>query len=171
MPGLYTLLERSMEVFSMCCLLGSMVACLLVPCTSRERSRDMVHHTCLDSLTAGLKQVTAFCMIAHLYHDCIRRFWAGSVALPRRLSWLTWAPHGRAMVPVTGRSTSHYRRTLHTKRKVVWEHFVMVWDGKGSHFMHLLRNALRLTLQSKCHLCPGCHFELKQVGFTAAYPF
>jgi hypothetical protein len=53
----------------MCCLLGSMVACLLVPCTSRERSRDRVHYNCLDSLTAGLKQANTFCMIAHLYHD------------------------------------------------------------------------------------------------------
>jgi hypothetical protein len=41
----------------------------VVPCTSRERSRDMVHYNCLDSLTAGLQQTTTFCMIAHLYHD------------------------------------------------------------------------------------------------------
>jgi hypothetical protein len=53
----------------MCCLLGSMFACLLVPCTSQERSHDMVHYYCLDSLTGGLKHTTAFCMIAHLYHD------------------------------------------------------------------------------------------------------
>jgi hypothetical protein len=45
----------------------------------------------------------------------------------------------------------------------------MVGDGKGSHFMHLLRNALHLTLQARCHNCPGCHFELKQVGFNATY--
>jgi hypothetical protein len=37
--------------------------------TSRARSRDVVHYNCLDSLTARLKQTTAFCMIAHLYHD------------------------------------------------------------------------------------------------------
>jgi hypothetical protein len=53
----------------MCCLLASMVAFSLVPCTSREWSGDMVHYNCLDSLTAGLKQTTAFPMIAHLYHD------------------------------------------------------------------------------------------------------
>jgi hypothetical protein len=53
----------------MCRLLGSMVAYLLVPCTSRESSRDMVRYHCLDYLTAGPKQTTAFCMIAHLYHD------------------------------------------------------------------------------------------------------
>jgi hypothetical protein len=29
----------------------------------------MVHYNCLDSLTAGLKQATAFSMIAHLYQD------------------------------------------------------------------------------------------------------
>jgi hypothetical protein len=70
----------------MCCLLGSMVACLLAPCTSRERSRDIVHYNCLASLTAGLKQTTAFCMIAHLYHDLYQGFWAGFVALPRSLA-------------------------------------------------------------------------------------
>jgi hypothetical protein len=45
----------------------------------------------------------------------------------------------------------------------------MVGDGRGSQFMHMLRNALHLTLQARCHHCPGCHFELKQVGFTATY--
>jgi hypothetical protein len=39
----------------------------------------------LGSIT-GLKQTTAFGMIAHLYHDCIK---AGSMALHRSLSWLT----------------------------------------------------------------------------------
>jgi hypothetical protein len=37
-------------------------------CTWWQRFRDMVHN-CLDSLTAGLKQTTAFCIIAHLYHN------------------------------------------------------------------------------------------------------
>jgi hypothetical protein len=45
----------------------------------------------------------------------------------------------------------------------------MVGDGKGSQFMHLLRNALHLTLQARSHHCPGCHCELKQSGFTATY--
>jgi hypothetical protein len=43
--------------------------CMLVPYISRERSCDLVHYNCLDSLTAVLKQTTAFYMIAHLYHD------------------------------------------------------------------------------------------------------
>jgi hypothetical protein len=44
--------------------------CMFVgACTLRSRSQDMVHHNCLDSLTARLKQTTALCMIAHLYHD------------------------------------------------------------------------------------------------------
>jgi hypothetical protein len=50
------------------CLLGSMVACLLVPCTPQERSRDMVHFNCWEYLSAGLKQTTAFRIIAILYH-------------------------------------------------------------------------------------------------------
>jgi hypothetical protein len=58
-----------MKVPWMCCLLGSMVACVLVPCTSQEHSRDMVHYNCLDSLTAGRKQSTSFCMIARICHD------------------------------------------------------------------------------------------------------
>jgi hypothetical protein len=66
MHAKYTLFLSFMEAFLMCCLLGSIVACLLVPCTSRERSCDMVHYSCLDFLTAGLEQTTAFCMITHL---------------------------------------------------------------------------------------------------------
>jgi hypothetical protein len=58
-----------MEDVFMCCLLGSLVACLLVPCTSRERSRDMVHYNCLNSLKAGIEQTTAFCMTTNLYHE------------------------------------------------------------------------------------------------------
>jgi hypothetical protein len=70
---------------------------------------------------------------------------------------------------VTGRSTSTYRRPLHTKRR---SGFGALWgsrDGKGPRFVHLLPNALHLTLQARCLHCSGCHFELKQLGFTAAY--
>jgi undecaprenyl pyrophosphate phosphatase UppP len=56
----YTLFSSFMEAVLMCSLLGSMVACLLVLCTSRERSRDMDQYNWLDSLTAGLKQTTGF---------------------------------------------------------------------------------------------------------------
>jgi hypothetical protein len=155
----------------MCCLLGSMAACLLVPCTSRERYNDMVHYNCLDSLTAGLKQTTAFCMIAYLYHDLYQVVWVwfcGRASELDRVLCTLPIPHGWALVPVpvTGRSASPYRRPLNTEQKTVLEYFVMVGDGKGSQFMHLLRNALHLTLQARC---PGCRFELKQVGFTATY--
>jgi hypothetical protein len=48
----------------------------------------------------------------------------------------------------------------------------MVGDRKGWHLMHLLRNALHLTLQARCLHCSGCNFGIKQVGFTATYrPF
>jgi hypothetical protein len=110
---------------------------------------------------------------------CIKGFRAGSVALPRSLSWLTQVlstlpiPYGWALVPVTARSTSPYRRPLHTKQEAVLEHFVMVGDGKGSHFKHLLWNAQHLTLEARFHCSgmhnSGCHFDLKQVGFTATY--
>jgi hypothetical protein len=46
---------------------------------------------------------------------------------------------------------------------------VVAGDGKGSHFMRLLLNALHLTLRAKHLHCSGCHFEIKQLGFTAAY--
>jgi hypothetical protein len=59
--------------------------------------------------------------------------------------------------------------TSHQAIFFVLEHLVMAGDGTGSQFMHLLRNALHLTLQARCHHCLGCHFELKQVGFTATY--
>jgi hypothetical protein len=67
----------------MCCLLGSMEACVLVPCTYRERSPDVVHHNCLDSLTAGLKQTT--CMIAHLYYDLYQGVWGWLCGLASEL--------------------------------------------------------------------------------------
>jgi hypothetical protein len=158
------------------CLLGSMVACLLVPCISRERSRDMVHYNCLDSQTAGLKQTTAFCMMPHLYHGLYRGglgwFCGLASELERAHSGAVhpcFSPMAGPLVTVTGHSTSPYRRPLHIKQRVVLEKFVMVGDGKGSQFMRLLRNALHLTLQARCHHCPGCQFDLKQVGFTATY--
>jgi hypothetical protein len=40
----------------------------------------------------------------------------------------------------------------------------VVGDGKGSHFMHLLPNALHLNFQAKHLHCSGCHFQLKQMG-------
>jgi hypothetical protein len=138
----------------MCCLLGSMVACLLVPYTSRERSRSMVHN-CLDSLTVELKQTTAFCMIAHLYNDLYQGVlgWFCGLASELELAH-SGAVHPAnspdwALVPVTGRSTSAYRRPLRTNQKSGLEHFVMVGDGKGSQFMHLLRNGLHLALQAR----------------------
>jgi hypothetical protein len=71
----------------MCFLLGSMVACLLVPCTTRDCSRDMVHYNCLNSLTAGLKQTTAFYMIAHLYHDLYHGVLGWLCGLASELEW------------------------------------------------------------------------------------
>jgi hypothetical protein len=44
----YTLFGPSPKRNLVCCLLSSMVACSLVPCTSREWSSDMVHNNCLD---------------------------------------------------------------------------------------------------------------------------
>jgi hypothetical protein len=128
-------------------LLGSMVACLLVRCTCRECSSDMVHHNCLDSLTDELKQTSAFCMIAHLYYDLYQG--VRSVALPLSLSWLTrvlstlpiplwlgnpWCQWQGAAPRPTG---AHFTPS----KKAVLEQFVGVGDGKGSEFMHLLQNA------------------------------
>jgi hypothetical protein len=57
---------------------------------------------------------------------------------------------------------------LRVSEKAVLEHFVIVGVGDGSHFMPLLQNAVHLTLQARYLHCSGCHFELKQVGCTAA---
>jgi hypothetical protein len=76
---------------------------------------------------------------------------------------------GTRAQPVTGCSTSPYRCPLHTKRKSSFGALCDVGDRKWSQFMHPLRNALHLTLQARCHHCPGCHFDLKQMGFTATY--
>jgi hypothetical protein len=99
------------------------------------------------------------------------------VALPRSLSWLTRVLSTLPVPSWLGPGASASDRAQHLalqaptshKAKSCLEHFVMVGDGKVSQFMHLLRNALHLTLQARCHHCPGCHFELKQFGFTATY--
>jgi hypothetical protein len=151
-------------------------ACLLAPCTSREHSRDMVHFNCLDSLTAGLKQTTAFCMIGNLYHDLYQGVLGWFCGLGSELELAHSGAVHPADFPMAGpwcqlqvaapRPTSAH---FTSSKRAVLEHLVMVGDGKGSQFMHLLRNALHLTLQARCHHCPGCHFELEQAGFTATY--
>jgi hypothetical protein len=78
---------------------------------------------------------------------------------PKAGPWCHW--QGTAPRPTDAHFTPGKKADL--------EHFVVVGDGKGSQFMHLLRNALHLTLQARCHHFPGCHFELKQVGVTATY--
>jgi hypothetical protein len=178
MPPMHAQFRNALWNLLICCLLGSMVACLLVPCTSRERSCDMVHYNGLDSLTAGLKQTTSFCMIAHICHDLYQGVFGWFCGLASELglahsgavhpanspmAWPWCQCHSQATAPrPTG---AHFSPS----KKVVLEHFVMVWNGKGSQFMHLLQNALHLTLQARCQHCLGCHFELEQVGFTANY--
>jgi hypothetical protein len=102
----YTVLKLYGSFF-MCCLLGSMVACLLVRCTSRECSHDMVHYNCLDSLTARLTKTTALCTIAHLYHYLYQGVsgWFCCLALELELANAGAVhpadfPHGWALVPV-----------------------------------------------------------------------
>jgi hypothetical protein len=116
----------------MCCLLGSMAACLLVPCTSQERCLDIVHYNCLDSLTAGLKQTTAFCMIAHLYHDFyqgVLGWFCGLASEPELAHSGAGPPANSSMAgPVTGRSTLPCKCPLHTKQK---SSFWSLCDGRG----------------------------------------
>jgi hypothetical protein len=137
----------------MCCLLGSMVACLLVPCTARELSCDMVHYNCLDSLTAGLKQTTACYMIANFYHDLYQGVLGWFCGLARELELAhSGAVHPNS--PMAGpwcqcQGTAPRPTGAHSpsSKKVGLEHVVMDGDGKRSQLMHLLRNALHLTLQ------------------------
>jgi hypothetical protein len=170
----YTLFRQSLKRSSMCCLLASMVACVWVPCTFREWSRDMVHNNCLDYPE---NRTETRCNLLHDFTPLLRIasggfglvlglcLGAGSLGccppcqIPRGL---TLVP-----VPVTGRSPSPYRRPLQTKQKGGLEHFVVFGDGKGSHLMHLLLNALHRTLQAR--YLHRCQFELKQLGSTAAY--
>jgi hypothetical protein len=129
----------------------------------------MVHYNCLDSLTAGLKQIPPFALLHKFIMICMMGFWAGSVALPGSLSCLTRVlstlpiPHGWALVPVpvTGTASRTIGGQSTPSKRQVLEHFMMVRNGKGSQFMHVLRNALHLTLQARRHHCPGCHFELE----------
>jgi hypothetical protein len=122
----------------MCCLLASMVACSLVPCTSQEfRPVTWSTTTAWISLTAGPKHAATFCMISQLYYELHPGIWSCSGALPRSLSWLAGVlstlpiPRGLTLVPVTGRSTSPYRRPLHAKRKSGRSTFCWSGTGKG----------------------------------------
>jgi hypothetical protein len=106
-----------------------------------------------------LKKATAFRMIERLYCALYHGFWAGSESLPRSLSWLTRVhltlpiPHGLAMVHhgASDRAQHHGAPDAHftPSEKAVLEHSVAVGDGKGSHFMPLLQNALHITLQAR----------------------
>jgi hypothetical protein len=113
-------------------------------------------------------------MILHLCYEFIREVWSGSGALSRSFVWVvlstlpnpSWIDPGAS---ASDRAQHLAPQTLTPSKKAGLEHFVVVGDGKGSHFMHLLPNALHLTLQARYLHSSGCHFELKQLGFTAAY--
>jgi hypothetical protein len=135
----------------MCCLLGSMVACLLVPCTSRERSGDMVHYNGLDSLTVGLKQTTEFCMIENLYHDLYQGVWGWFCGFASELASELELAHSGAVhpsnsalvpVPVRGRSNAPYRRSLHTKQKTGFGAFR---NGRGRERVAIHASAAECT--------------------------
>jgi hypothetical protein len=105
----------------------------------------------------------------------IREFWAGSVALSQSLSWLArvlstlpiptgpWCHcQGQSAAP---RPTDAH---LTPSETAVFEALCVGRVREGVTFMHLVLGALHLTLQARYPHCSGCHFELKQVGFTAA---
>jgi hypothetical protein len=79
----YTLFRKSLKLSLMCCLLASIIAYLLVPCTSREPSRDMVHNNCFDSRDSRTETR------CHLLHDFtpLIRFVSGGVGLVLGLCW------------------------------------------------------------------------------------
>jgi hypothetical protein len=96
---------------------------------SRTLPFYMVHYNCLDSVTAGLKQTAAFSMIAYLYHDLYQGVCAGSVALPRSLSWLTRVLSTLPFPPWLGPGASDSERaqlralqapTSHQAKKRFW---------------------------------------------------
>jgi hypothetical protein len=108
------------------------------------------------ALKAGLKQTTAFRMIAHFYCDLYQGVlgWFHSLASELELArsgavhpsnspmaWPWCQLQGAAPRPTDAHFTP--------SEKVVLEHFVVVEDGMGSHFMPLLQNALHLTLQAR----------------------
>jgi hypothetical protein len=102
--------------------------------------------------------------------NCIRGVWSGSGALPRSLSWgageLSTPPNPSWVDPGASDRAQHLALQMPTSHQAKKRFWSTLW---WSHFVHLLPNALPLTLQSRYLHCSGCHFELKQVGFTAAY--
>jgi hypothetical protein len=118
----------------MCYLLGNKFAFLLMPCTSRERSCDMVHYNCLDSLTAGLKQTTTFCLIAHIYHDLYQRIFGWFCGLASELELAHSGAVHPANSPGPGASVSD--RAQHLALQAPTSHQAKTWfgalcDGRG----------------------------------------
>jgi hypothetical protein len=105
---------------------------------------------------------------------CIKGAWSGSGALPQSLSWLA----GVLSSPLSlswldpGACDRAQHLALQTPTSLqAKSRFETVCGGRGRQrvpFMHL-PNALHLTLPTRYPHCSGCHFELKQAGFTAAY--
>jgi hypothetical protein len=129
----YTLFLPPLKISLLCCLLASMVACSLVPCTSREWST-----TAWITLIAGPKHAANFWMISHLYMKCIRGVWSGSGALPRSLSWLagvlstlpnpSWLDPG-ASASDRAQHLALQTPTSHQAKKRFWR--TLWWSGMG----------------------------------------
>jgi hypothetical protein len=74
----------------MCCLLASMVACSLVPCTSREWSHDIWSTTAWITLTATPKQAATFCRISNLYNELHQEGLVWSLGFASDLELARW---------------------------------------------------------------------------------
>jgi hypothetical protein len=107
----------------------------------------------------------------------IRGAWSGSGALPRSLSWfagvLSTLPNPSWLDPGASDRVQHLAlqtRTSHHMKKRFWS--ILWWSGTGKNSISCVccrMQLLYLTLQARYLHCSGCHFELKQLGFTAAY--
>jgi hypothetical protein len=96
--------------------------------------------------------------------------------LPRSLSWLagvlstlpnpSWLDPG-ASASERAQHLSLQTPTSHQAKKRFWS--TLWWSGMGKGRISCICCRMHLTFQARYLHCSGCHFELKQVGFTAAY--
>jgi hypothetical protein len=99
---------------------------------------------------------------------------SGSGALPRSLNWLAGVlstlPKSLWLDPGASDKARHLALqtpTSHQAKTRFWSTFW--WSGTGKGRISCICCRMHLTLLARYLPCSGCHFELKQLGFTAAY--
>jgi hypothetical protein len=101
------------------------------------------------TLTAGPKHAATIFTISHLYFELhqvgLVWFWGFAWSLSWLAGVLSTLPNPLWLDPSASDRAQRLGLQTPTSNQAVLEQFVVVGDGKGSHFTHLLPNALHLS--------------------------